>query len=69
MLEPRWVVAGAIVGLLISTVIVPPNRKVKVLPIPADTSPFHVDTGCVRFISEEVPCTAEPESLNLLASR
>lgn len=69
MLEPRWVVAGAIVGLLISTVIVPPNRKVKVLPSPADTSAFHVDSGCVRFISEEVPCTAEPESLNLLASR
>lgn len=68
MLEARWVVAGAIVGLLISTVVVPPNRKVKVLPQPLDTSTFHVDTGCVRFISEEVPCTAEPSSLNLLAS-
>lgn len=69
MLEARWVVAGAIVGMLISTVLVPPTRKVKVLPQPADTSPFHVETGCVRFVSEEVPCTADPESLNLLASR
>jgi hypothetical protein len=69
MLEAKWVVAGAIVGLLISTVIIPPNRKVKVLPTPSDTSPFHVDTGCVRFISEEVPCTAEPDSLNLLATK
>ena len=69
MLEARWVIAGAIVGMLISTVLVPPTRKVKVLPQPADTSPFHVDTGCVRFVSEEVPCTADPESLNLLASR
>lgn len=69
MLDARWVVAGAIVGMLISTVLIPPNRKVKVLPSPADSSPFHVDTGCVRFISEEVPCTAEPDSLNLLASR
>ncbi len=69
MLEARWIVAGAIVGMLISTVLVPPNRKVKVLPSPADTSLFHVDTGCVRFVSEEVPCTAEPASLNLLATR
>jgi hypothetical protein len=69
MLDAKWVVAGAIVGLLISTVIIPPNRKVKVLPTPSDTSPFHVDTGCVRFISEEVPCTAEPDSLNLLATK
>jgi hypothetical protein len=68
MLEARWVVAGAIVGMLISTVLIPPTRKVKVLPQPADTSTFHVDTGCVRFISEEVPCTAEPDSLNLLAT-
>jgi hypothetical protein len=69
MLDARWVVAGAIVGMLISTVLIPPNRKQKVLPSPADTSPFHVDTGCVRFLSEEVPCTAEPESLNLLATK
>jgi hypothetical protein len=69
MLEARWMVAGAIVGMLISTVLVPPNRKVKVLPSPADTSAFHVDSGCVRFISEEVPCTSDPTSLNLLASR
>jgi hypothetical protein len=69
MLEPRWIVVGVIVGMLISTVIVPPSRKVKVLPSPHDSSPFHTDVGCVRFVSEEVPCTAEPESLNLLASR
>mgnify|MGYP000134242867 CR=1 FL=1 len=69
MLEARWIVAGAIVGMLISTVLVPPNRRIKVLPSPADSSPFHVETGCVRFIAQEVPCTSEPDSLNLLASR
>lgn len=69
MLEARWVVAGAIVGMLISTVLIPPTRKVKVLPSPADSSPFHVDSGCVRFLAVEVPCTAEPDSLNLLASK
>ena len=69
MIELRWVVAGVIFGLLISTVIVPPTRKIKVLPQPYDDSTYQVDSGCVRFVSEEVPCTAEPESLNLLASK
>lgn len=69
MIELRWVVAGVILGMLIATVIVPPTRKLKVLPQPYDNSTFHVDSGCVRFVSEEVPCTAEPDSLNLLASK
>lgn len=68
MIEVRWLVAGVIVGMLISTVIIPPTRKIKELPSPHDSSPFHTDVGCVRFVSEEVPCTAEPDSLNLLAS-
>jgi hypothetical protein len=68
MLDARWVIAGAIVGMLISTVLVPPTRRIKVLPTPVDSSPFHVDSGCVRFVSEEVPCTADPTSLNLLVS-
>ena len=69
MFEIRWIVAGVIVGMLISTVIVPPNRKIKQLPQPYDMSQFQVDSGCVRFVSEEVPCTQEPESLNLLANK
>jgi hypothetical protein len=69
MIELRWVVGGVIFGLLISTVIVPPARKIKVLPQPYDYSTYHVDSGCVHFVSEEVPCTAEPDSLNLLASK
>lgn len=68
MIEARWVIAGAILGMLISTVIIPPTRKVKTLPSPHDTSSFHTDVGCVRFVSEEVPCTADPASLNLLAN-
>lgn len=69
MLEARWVVVGVIVGLLIGTVMIPPTRKVKVLPQPHDDSTYHVDSGCVRFVSEEVPCSQEPGSLNLLASK
>jgi hypothetical protein len=68
MLELPWVVAGLIVGLLISAVSVPPARTVKALPQPNDSSIYHTDTGCVRFNAIEVPCTQEPDSLNLLAS-
>ena len=69
MFELRWIVAGVIVGMLLSTVIVPPNRKIKQLPQPYDNSTYQTDAGCVRFLSEEVPCTQEPDSLNLLASK
>lgn len=69
MIQLPWLAAGVIFGLLISTVMVPPSRKIKTLPSPNDSSAFHTDTGCVRFISEEVPCTAEPDSLNLLANK
>jgi hypothetical protein len=69
MIELRWVAAGVIVGMLISTVMIPPTRKTKTLPSPHDNSVYSTDTGCVRFVSEEVPCTAEPDSLNLLASK
>ena len=69
MIELPWLAAGVIFGLLISTVMVPPSRKIKTLPSPNDESTYHMDTGCVRFVSEEVPCTAEPDSLNLLANK
>ena len=69
MFELRWIAAGVILGLLISTVMVPPSRKIKTLPTPNDTSTFQTESGCVRFVSEEVPCTAEPDSLNLLANK
>lgn len=69
MLEAKWVVAGVIIGLLIGTVMIPPTRKIKVLPQPRDETTYHVESGCVHFVSEEVPCTEEPESLNLLASK
>ena len=68
MIQVPWVVAGLILGLLVSAVSVPPARKVKALPQPNDSSVYHTDTGCVRFNAIEVPCTQEPDSLNLLAS-
>lgn len=68
MIELRWVVAGLIVGMLLSTVSVPPTRKLKSVPAPNDSSIYHTETGCVRFVSEEVPCVQGADSLNLLAS-
>lgn len=67
MIEVRWVVAGLIIGLLISTVTSPPTRKKITIPQPNDSSIYHTETGCVRFEAIEVPCTHEPDSLNLLA--
>jgi hypothetical protein len=69
MFEPRWIAAGVIVGLLLSTVFVPPTRHVKALPTPYDHDVYHTETGCVRFEAVEVPCPDEAASLNLLASR
>ena len=68
MIELRWLVAGVIVGMLMSTVFIPPTRKLKTVPSPNDSSVYHTDTGCVRFVSEEVPCVQGADSLNLLAS-
>lgn len=68
MIDLRWLVAGVIIGMLMSTVFVPPTRKLKSVPAPNDSSVYHTDTGCIRFVSEEVPCVEGADSLNLLAS-
>jgi len=68
MIELKWLVAGLITGLLLSTVVIPPTRKKITIPQPNDSSIYHTDTGCVRFDAIEVPCVQEADSLNLLAS-
>lgn len=68
MLELRWIVVGMLIGLMMSAVVVPPTRATKSVPSPHDSSVYHTDTGCVRFSAVEVPCVAEADSLNLLAS-
>lgn len=69
MIQLKWVVAGLIVGLLLSTVIIPPTRKKVSIPQPNDASIYHTETGCVRFESIEVPCVQDADSLNLLAAK
>lgn len=68
MIQLPWVIGGVILGMLISTILIPPTRKQAMLPQPHDPSVYTTDTGCVRFEATEVPCTEEPESLNLIAS-
>ena len=68
MIQLKWLIAGLIVGLLISTVLIPPTRKKISIPQPNDSSIYHKDSGCVRFDAVEVLCVSEPDSLNLLAS-
>jgi hypothetical protein len=69
MIDAKWIVIGVLTGLMIGCVFVPPTRKKTGVPQPGHSEVFHTDTGCVRFESTEVPCTAEPDSLNLLASQ
>jgi hypothetical protein len=68
MFHVAWISAGVIVGMLIACIIVPPSRKGAAVPSPYDKDIFHTDTGCVRTHAIEVPCGAEADSLNLLAS-
>jgi hypothetical protein len=68
MIQIIWVAAGVILGMLISTILIPPSRKVSAVPRPNDTGLYHTDTGCVRIQSIEVPCGQESDSFNLIAS-
>lgn len=68
MIQLIWVAAGVIFGMLISTVLIPPSRKVSSVPRPNDSGVYHTDTGCVHVESTEVPCGEEADSFNLLAS-
>ena len=69
MLSITWIFIGLLVGLLIVAVFEPPIRNDLQLPTPDDKSVFKTGNGCVKFNSEEVPCTAEATSLNFIASQ
>lgn len=68
MIQLTWVVAGVIIGMLLSTVFIPPTRKVPTVPSPHDADVYHTETGCIRLRAVEVPCTQDTESWNLVAS-
>jgi len=58
-----------LVGFLIVSVFYPPVRPDKSLPTPGDKSKFYTGTGCVNFVSKEVPCPKNTTSLNFIASQ
>jgi|688.fasta_scaffold00940_8 hypothetical protein len=58
--------AGVLLGVVISSVMAPPTRKVRHTPTPHDDTTYKVETGCIRARATEVPCTANTDSLNLL---
>ena len=68
MIDLFWAFVGILTGLLVVSIFVPPNLKDKQLPTPGDNTVFRTDSGCVRFTSEEVPCSDDAKSLNFIAS-
>jgi hypothetical protein len=67
MLSINWIFVGVLTGFLIVAVFVPPARKQLHLPTPGDKDTYFTGKGCVKFRAEEVSCTKEATSLNLLA--
>jgi hypothetical protein len=68
MLCIKWIFVGVLTGFLIVSVFVPPARKQLHLPTPDDKDTYFTGKGCVKFRAEEVSCTKEATSLNLVAS-
>jgi hypothetical protein len=69
MISILWLFAGILVGFLIVSVFHPPVHNDKSLPTPGDKSKFYTGTGCVKFVSREVPCAKDTTSLNFIASQ
>jgi hypothetical protein len=68
MFAIEWIFIGTIVGLLLVAVFAPPARKDKQLPTPFTKAVFRTDSGCVKFKTQEVPCSDDSTSLNFIAS-
>ena len=69
MISVPWLFVGVIVGLLIVSVFHPPIRADKGVPLPGKSDRFYTGTGCVKFKSQEVPCSKDATSLNFIASQ
>ena len=68
MFSLLWLFAGAIVGLLVVSVFIPPFRRDMQLPTPYDARPMRTNASCVKFKTMEVPCTLTATTLNFIAS-
>jgi hypothetical protein len=64
-----WLFVGFLTGLTISAVFTPPIRDIPQLPTPDSDRLLYTGTGCVKFITKEVPCGKDSTSLNFIASQ
>lgn len=69
MISLMWVFIGAIVGLFVVALFDPPLRKQPMLPNPETTETFHTKSGCVKVVAEEVSCTPDAVSLNVIIGK
>lgn len=69
MFSTTWIFIGCLVGMLVVAVFEPPIRKDLQLPTPNTKNTFKTQTGCVKFRTEEIPCSSEATSLNFIASQ
>jgi len=61
--------AGVILGLFMVAIFTPVMHIQPEMPMPGNPKKFHTKTGCVRVYSEEVSCSTEAISLNLINDR
>lgn len=71
MFDLWYIFAGFLVGMLITTVFIPPTMNQKMMPDPARPNLVFknpkVGNGFFNIRSIEVPCTGEVDSLNLMS--
>jgi hypothetical protein len=71
MFDLWYIFAGFLIGMLITTVFVPPTMNQKMMPDPARPNLVFknpkVGNGFFNIRSIEVPCTGEVDSLNLMS--
>jgi hypothetical protein len=71
MFDLWYIFAGFLVGMLITTVFIPPTMHQKMMPDPARPNLVFknpkVENGFFNVRSIEVPCTGEVDSLNLMS--
>jgi hypothetical protein len=60
--------AGAILGLFMVSIFKPQIHKETELPLPG-INVFHTPSGCVKIHSEEVSCSTQAISLNVINDR
>jgi hypothetical protein len=60
---------GIILGLFMVSLFIPVFHSERELPIPGPPQIFHTKSGCIKITSEEVSCSSEAISLNLINDR